>query len=40
MPDQRVCISTLSDISSETTRQGFDSPTLLIIGKVVGLSRR
>ncbi len=40
MPDQRVCRSTLSRIGEETARLGFDSPTLLVIGKVVGLSQR
>jgi uroporphyrin-III C-methyltransferase / precorrin-2 dehydrogenase / sirohydrochlorin ferrochelatase len=39
LPDQRVCRSNLSDILAETTRLGFDSPTLLIIGKVVGLAK-
>lgn len=38
-PDQRICISTLENIHQATVRLGFDSPTLLIIGKVVGLTR-
>jgi siroheme synthase len=38
MPDQRKCVSTLAGIREETSRQGFDSPTLLVIGDVVGLS--
>jgi uroporphyrin-III C-methyltransferase/precorrin-2 dehydrogenase/sirohydrochlorin ferrochelatase len=38
MPDQRVCRSTLSGIREETARLGFDSPTLLVIGKVVDLA--
>jgi uroporphyrin-III C-methyltransferase / precorrin-2 dehydrogenase / sirohydrochlorin ferrochelatase len=40
LADQRVCLSILSAIQHETTRLGFDSPTLLIIGKVVGLAKR
>ncbi len=39
LPDQRVCISTLKDIQQETARLGFDSPTLLVIGDVVGLAQ-
>jgi uroporphyrin-III C-methyltransferase/precorrin-2 dehydrogenase/sirohydrochlorin ferrochelatase len=38
LPDQRVCISTLEGIREETSRRGFDSPTLLVIGAVAGLS--
>jgi uroporphyrin-III C-methyltransferase/precorrin-2 dehydrogenase/sirohydrochlorin ferrochelatase len=38
LPDQRVCLSTLEGIREETSRLGFDSPTLLVIGKVAGLS--
>jgi uroporphyrin-III C-methyltransferase/precorrin-2 dehydrogenase/sirohydrochlorin ferrochelatase len=38
LPDQRVCVSTLAGIREETSRLGFDSPTLLVIGKVAGLS--
>ena len=38
-PDQRICISSLENIHQATARLGFDSPTLLIIGKVVGLTR-
>lgn len=38
--DQRVCYSTLAEINQESVKQGFDSPTLLIIGKVVGLAQR
>lgn len=38
LPDQRVCRSTLSGIIGETTRLGFDSPTLLVIGQVVALA--
>jgi uroporphyrin-III C-methyltransferase len=38
LPDQRICISTLAGIREETSRRGFDSPTLLVIGKVVGLA--
>lgn len=37
MPDQRVCASTLGGIGEETSRRGFDSPTLLVIGRVAGL---
>jgi uroporphyrin-III C-methyltransferase/precorrin-2 dehydrogenase/sirohydrochlorin ferrochelatase len=37
LPDQRVCVSTLEGIREETSRLGFDSPTLLVIGKVAGL---
>lgn len=39
LPDQRVCLSTLSNIAAETARRGFDSPTLFIIGEVVRLAR-
>jgi uroporphyrin-III C-methyltransferase / precorrin-2 dehydrogenase / sirohydrochlorin ferrochelatase len=39
LPDQRVCISTLAEIQGETARLGFDSPTLLVIGDVVGLAK-
>ncbi len=38
MPDQRVCVSTLAAIRSETARLGFDSPTLIVIGAVVALA--
>jgi uroporphyrin-III C-methyltransferase len=38
LPDQRVCLSTLAEIRAETARLGFDSPTLLVIGNVVGLA--
>ncbi|MDB5047687.1 MAG: uroporphyrin-III C-methyltransferase [Fibrobacteres bacterium] len=38
LPDQRVCLSTLAEIRAETVRLGFDSPTLLVIGDVVGLA--
>jgi uroporphyrin-III C-methyltransferase/precorrin-2 dehydrogenase/sirohydrochlorin ferrochelatase len=38
LPDQRVCVSTLEGILKETSRLGFDSPTLLVIGKVAGLA--
>jgi uroporphyrin-III C-methyltransferase/precorrin-2 dehydrogenase/sirohydrochlorin ferrochelatase len=38
LPDQRVCVSTLEGIREETSRLGFDSPTLLVIGEVVGLA--
>jgi uroporphyrin-III C-methyltransferase/precorrin-2 dehydrogenase/sirohydrochlorin ferrochelatase len=38
LPDQRVCISTLAGIQGETARLGYDSPTLLVIGDVVGLA--
>lgn len=38
MPDQRMCVSTLEGIGAETSRLGFDSPTLLVIGDVVGLA--
>lgn len=37
LPDQRLCISSLAGIRAETVRLGFDSPTLLVIGDVVGL---
>ena len=36
LPDQRVCVSTLEGIREETSRLGYDSPTLLVIGKVAG----
>jgi uroporphyrin-III C-methyltransferase/precorrin-2 dehydrogenase/sirohydrochlorin ferrochelatase len=39
LPDQRVCISTLEGIQGETARLGFDSPTLIVVGNVVGLAR-
>jgi uroporphyrin-III C-methyltransferase / precorrin-2 dehydrogenase / sirohydrochlorin ferrochelatase len=38
LPDQRVCASTLGGIREETSRRGFDSPTLLVIGRVAGLA--
>jgi uroporphyrin-III C-methyltransferase/precorrin-2 dehydrogenase/sirohydrochlorin ferrochelatase len=38
--NQRVCRSTLRDIQAETARMGFDSPTLLVIGEVVGLGAK
>jgi uroporphyrin-III C-methyltransferase/precorrin-2 dehydrogenase/sirohydrochlorin ferrochelatase len=38
LPGQRVCLSTLGGIREETSRQGFDSPTLLVIGRVAGLA--
>lgn len=37
LPDQRVCLSTLAGIREETSRRGYDSPTLLVIGKVAAL---
>lgn len=40
LPDQRVCVSTLSGIAEETAKRGFDSPTLLVIGDVVALARK
>lgn len=40
MPDQRICVSTLAGIAEATSERGFDSPTLLIIGAVVGLGLR
>lgn len=40
LPDQRVCRSTLERIREETSRRGFDSPTLLVIGEVAGLGAR
>lgn len=39
LPDQRVCVSTLSGIAEAAAARGFDSPTLLVIGKVVSLRR-
>jgi uroporphyrin-III C-methyltransferase/precorrin-2 dehydrogenase/sirohydrochlorin ferrochelatase len=38
LPDQRVCVSTLGGIREETSRRGFDSPTLVVIGRVAGFS--
>jgi uroporphyrin-III C-methyltransferase/precorrin-2 dehydrogenase/sirohydrochlorin ferrochelatase len=38
LPNQRVCVSTLAGIREETSRRGYDSPTLLVIGNVAGLS--
>ncbi len=35
--NERICISTLENIEKETVQGGFDSPTLLVIGKVVDL---
>ena len=40
LPDQRVCVSTLEGIRDETSRRGFDSPTLLVIGGVANLSAK
>lgn len=36
LPDQRVCLSTLEGIRDETSRRGFDSPTLIVVGQVAG----
>ncbi len=37
MPDQRVLRATLATLREETAKAGFDSPTLVVIGEVVGL---
>lgn len=36
--DEKVCITTLQKLYDETQSQQFKAPTLIIIGKVVGLS--
>jgi siroheme synthase len=38
LPEQRVCRSTLGKLGEKTARQGFDSPTLIVVGEVVGLT--
>ena len=40
LPDQRVCRSTLAKLREDTAKQGFDSPTLIVVGGVVGLGLR
>jgi uroporphyrin-III C-methyltransferase/precorrin-2 dehydrogenase/sirohydrochlorin ferrochelatase len=37
MPEQRVLRATLATLREETAKAGFDSPTLVVIGDVVGL---
>jgi uroporphyrin-III C-methyltransferase len=37
LPEQRVCRTTLANLRAETSRLGFDSPALLVIGDVVKL---
>jgi uroporphyrin-III C-methyltransferase len=39
-PRQRRCISTLAEITQETRKLNFVTPTLIIIGRVVTLSRK
>jgi uroporphyrin-III C-methyltransferase/precorrin-2 dehydrogenase/sirohydrochlorin ferrochelatase len=38
LPEQRLCRTTLGELRAETARLGFDSPALIVIGDVVGLS--
>ncbi len=40
LPDQRICRSTLKKLHEDTAKQGFDSPTLIVVGEVVGLSSK
>jgi uroporphyrin-III C-methyltransferase / precorrin-2 dehydrogenase / sirohydrochlorin ferrochelatase len=37
MPEQRVLRATLATLREETAKAGFDSPSLIVIGDVVGL---
>lgn len=37
MGDQRICRSTLENLLEDTTKLGFDSPTLIVVGEVVNL---
>jgi len=37
LPEQRVCRTTLGELRAETSRLGFDSPALIVIGDVAGL---
>jgi uroporphyrin-III C-methyltransferase len=37
MPEQRVLRATLATLRDETAKAGFDSPTLVVVGNVVGL---
>ncbi len=36
--NERACFSTLADIHAEVTKQDFQAPTLIIVGRVVGLA--
>ncbi len=36
-PEQRICRTTLEKLGEETAKQGFDSPTLVVVGQVVAL---
>ena len=38
LAEQRMCRTTLGELRAETARLGFDSPALIVIGDVVGLS--
>jgi uroporphyrin-III C-methyltransferase/precorrin-2 dehydrogenase/sirohydrochlorin ferrochelatase len=38
LPEQRVLRATLATLREETAKAGFDSPTLVVIGDVVGLN--
>ncbi len=38
--DQKLCFSTLESLAGELARQGFDSPTLIVVGQVVDLARK
>ncbi len=40
LPEQRVCRSTLGRLHADTAHLGFDSPTLIVIGEVVGLAKK
>jgi uroporphyrin-III C-methyltransferase/precorrin-2 dehydrogenase/sirohydrochlorin ferrochelatase len=37
LPEQRVCRTTLAELRAETSRLGFDSPALIVVGDVVRL---
>jgi len=40
MKTERVCLATLATIAKKTKKLGFEPPTIIIIGKVVGLAKK